>query len=70
MKLRGNNTVTLCPAALMDVVQEALNARTYSSDKMPVRVLGVEAIKEGGTVCFHFAVTTDPDPALVPKVAS
>lgn len=59
MKLPGNNTVTFCPAALMGIVQEALNARSYDSKDNPVRVTGVEAIKEGHTAVFHFAVTTD-----------
>jgi hypothetical protein len=59
MKLPGNNTITLCPASLIGIVQEALNARTYSSDKLPYRVLAVEARTEGATTVFHFTVTTD-----------
>lgn len=70
MKLPGRNTVTLCPSALMGIVQKALNDRTYDSDKQLVRVLGVESIKEGHTAVFHFEVTTDPDPAAAAKAVS
>jgi hypothetical protein len=63
MNLPGNNTVTLCPSALIGIVQEALNARTYDNKENPVRVTGVEARTEGCTTVFHFTVTTDKEPA-------
>lgn len=63
MKMPGNNTITMCPAALIGIVQEALNARTYDSKDYPVRVTGVEARTEGQVTVFHFSVTTDSEAA-------
>lgn len=63
--LSGNNTVTLCQRALMDIVQEHLNANATTSNgyretevKRPIRVTNVKAIASDDT--FAFSVTTDP----------
>jgi hypothetical protein len=63
MKFPGRNIVTLCQSAVMLVVQQAMNERTYDSDKAPIRVLGIGARTDGGATVFDIEVTTDPEAA-------
>jgi hypothetical protein len=59
MKFPGRNTVTLCPAALMLVVQQAMNDRTYGNEKTPIRVTDIRTRTDGGTTVFDIEITTD-----------
>lgn len=62
MILAGNNTLTLSPAALAQIMQKHLNERRYDGDKVPVRVLAVRSRVDSGATVYDFDLTTDPAP--------
>lgn len=55
----GNNVIELCPVALCQAVAIRLNGALVGGVGT-VRVLSVEAVREGGATVFRFTVTTDP----------
>jgi hypothetical protein len=60
--LPGNNSITLCPAAVMKIVEEHINSKMYGSrDDPKVRVTRVKATAD--TSSFEFSITTDPEAA-------
>lgn len=60
LTLPGNNTLTLCGAALCAIVEKHINEAAWPArDKAPVRVSYAAAKADGGATVFTFQVTTD-----------
>lgn len=56
--LPGNNSLVLCPAAIMQIVEEHLNKNLYASrSESHVRVTNVQHSED----TFFFSVTTDEE---------
>lgn len=57
MKLPGNNSITLCSAALCEILQEHIAKSYYTSDASNVRVTAVTFDTISKTA--RFVITTD-----------